>query len=119
MNMPGAGGARQAIQPLALTTIDEVYAAYMPFVKHGGLFLKTTKRYSLGDPVFLVVTLPSSTERHAVACHVCWYTPARAQESRVEGIGLQFDDTNEAAMLRGQIETLLAGRETESATCTM
>lgn len=119
MNLPGAGGARQAIQTLALGTIDEVYSAWMPFVRHGGLFLKTTKRYSLGDPVFLVVTLPGSSERHAVACHVCWYTPARAQESRVEGIGLQFDDTHEAATLRGQIETLLAGRDADSPTSTM
>ena len=34
---------------LSLTTKDRavVYAAYMPFVRHGGLFVPTNKKYEL------------------------------------------------------------------------
>ena len=31
----------------------------MPFLKHGGVFVTTTKRYFLGDEVFLLLTLPT------------------------------------------------------------
>ena len=39
---------------LSLTIRDEpvLYAAYMPFVHNGGLFVPTTDDYDLGDEVF-------------------------------------------------------------------
>ena len=120
MNTPVAGGGRQAIVSLAMGDLDQLYSAYMPFIRHGGLFVQTQKRYGLGDPVFLLVTLPGSTDRQPVACRVVWVTPAGAQGSRPAGIGLQFDDTPESSSLRNQIESALVGRiESEKPTATM
>jgi type IV pilus assembly protein PilZ len=102
-------GARQGILSLAIKDKNALYGAYMPFVKGGGVFVPTTKRYFIGDEVFLLVTLLEDKERLPVAGKVIWVTPPGAQGNRVAGIGVQFADTNEGEAVRGKIETLLAG----------
>jgi type IV pilus assembly protein PilZ len=104
------GGARQGILNLAIKDKAALYSAYMPFIKSGGIFVQTPKRYFLGDEVFLLLTLPESTERLPIAGKVVWVTPAGAQGSRPAGIGVQFPETPEGEAVRGKIETLLAGQ---------
>lgn len=84
----------------------------MPFVKGGGIFVPTPKRYMLGDEVFVLLTLPDSSERLPVAGKVIWTTPAGAQGNRPAGIGVQFPDGPEGEAVRNKIETLLAGLTT-------
>ncbi|MCC8742801.1 PilZ domain-containing protein [Xanthomonas euvesicatoria] len=103
-----AMNARQGILSLALKDKPALYSAYMPFVKGGG----TPKRYMLGDEVFLLLTLPDSSERLPVAGKVIWTTPAGAQGNRAAGIGVQFPDGPEGEAVRNKIETLLAGLTT-------
>ncbi len=105
----GAGGARQGILSLAVKDKAALYNAYMPYLKHGGVFVPTSRRYFLGDEVFLLLTLPESTERLPVAGKVVWVTPPGAQGNRTAGIGVQFAETNEGEMVKGKIEALLAG----------
>jgi type IV pilus assembly protein PilZ len=111
MNMkPGtAGGARQGILSLAVKDKNALFQAYMPFLKGGGVFVPTPKRYFIGDEVFLLLTLPESTERLPVAGKVSWVTPAGAQGNRVAGIGVQFAETPEGDAIKGKIEAILAG----------
>ncbi|MGI8559962.1 MAG: PilZ domain-containing protein [Luteimonas sp.] len=104
-----AGGARQGILSLAVKDKAQLYSAYMPYLKHGGIFVPTPKRYFLGDEVFLLLTLPESSERLPVAGKVVWVTPAGAQGNRTAGIGVQFAETSEGENVKGRIETLLAG----------
>ncbi len=104
-----AGGARQGILSLAVKDKAALYNAYMPYLKQGGIFVPTTKRYFLGDEVFLLLTLPESSERLPVAGKVVWVTPPGAQGNRTAGIGVQFAETNEGETVKGKIETLLAG----------
>ncbi|KGM57524.1 pilus assembly protein PilZ [Lysobacter arseniciresistens ZS79] len=104
-----AGGARQGILSLAVKDKASLYNAYMPYIKHGGIFVPTPKRYFLGDEVFLLLTLPESGERLPVAGKVVWVTPAGAQGNRPAGIGVQFGDTAEGEAVKGKIEALLAG----------
>lgn len=106
---PTAGGARQGILSLAVKDKAQLYSAYMPYLKHGGIFVPTPKRYFLGDEVFLLLTLPESSERLPVAGKVVWVTPTGAQGNRTAGIGVQFADTQEGETVKGKIETLLAG----------
>lgn len=105
----GAGGARQGILSLAVKDKPALYNAYMPYLKQGGVFVPTSKRYFLGDEVFLLLTLPESSERLPVAGKVVWVTPPGAQGNRTAGIGVQFAESNEGEMVKGRIETLLAG----------
>ena len=84
-------------------------AARMPFVRGGAIFIPTTKRYSLGDEVFLLLSLLEDKDRLPVAGKVVWITPPGAQGNRAAGIGVQFSDSVEAETVKGKIETLLAG----------
>ena len=104
-----AGGARQGILSLAVKDKAQLYGAYMPYLKHGGIFVPTGKRYFLGDEVFLLLTLPESTERLPVAGKVIWITPTGAQGNRTAGIGVQFNDSADGEAARTKIESILAG----------
>jgi len=108
--MAGVGGmARQGILSLAIKDKGALYNAYMPFISNGGIFVPTTKRYSVGDEVFILLTLMDEKERLPVAGQVVWITPAGAQGNRTAGIGVQFNVSQEAETARTKIETLLAG----------
>ena len=100
---------RQGILSLAVKDKASLYNAYMPFIKGGGIFVPTPKRYFIGDEVFLLLTLPDSSDRLPVAGKVVWVTPAGAQGNRVAGIGVQFPDGGEGETVRNKVETLLAG----------
>ena len=104
-----AAGGRQGILSLAVKDKAALYNAYMPFVKGGGIFVPTPKRYFLGDEVFLLLALPDSSDRLPIAGKVVWVTPAGAQGNRTAGIGVQFADTAEGDAVKSKNETVLAG----------
>lgn len=99
---------RQGILSLTIRDKSSLYAAYMPYVKNGGLFIPTDKLYKLGDEVFMLLTLTDSKEKLPVAGRVVWITPPGAQGNRSAGIGVQFSELDNGAT-RSKIETLLAG----------
>ncbi|ANB18283.1 Type IV pilus biogenesis protein PilZ [Dokdonella koreensis DS-123] len=110
MSTPLSGGMpRQGILSLAIKDKGALYNAYMPFVKGGGLFVPTTKRYSLGDEVFILLSLMDDPDRLPVAGKVVWITPPGAQGNRAAGIGVQFSDSSDGETVRTKIETILAG----------
>jgi type IV pilus assembly protein PilZ len=80
----------------------------MSFVKNGGLFIPTNKRYNLGDELFLLLQLMGETERIPVAGKVVWITPEGAEGNRQVGVGIQFADQDKGAARR-RIEEYLAG----------
>jgi type IV pilus assembly protein PilZ len=94
---------------LSLTIKDKavLYAAYMPFIQGGGLFIPTNKQYQLGDEVFMLLKLMEEPEKIPVAGKVIWVTPKGAQGNKVAGIGVQF--TSDEAMAKDKVETYLAG----------
>lgn len=99
---------RQGILSLTIKDKSALYAAYMPFIKGGGLFIPTKKNYALGDEVFMLLTLMDEPEKIPVAGKIIWITPIGAQGNRATGIGVQFSDQDEGAA-RNKIETYLAG----------
>lgn len=104
----GAAAARQGILSLTIKDTAELYRAYMSFTAGGGLFVPTTKKYRLGDEVFLLVTMVDDNERMPVPGKVCWITPPGAQGSRLAGIGITFNNTTEGEQARTKFESLLA-----------
>ncbi len=101
------GGARNGILSLTIKDKAVLYAAYMPFVKNGGMFIPTSKSYRLGDEVFMLLSLMDESEKIPVAGKVIWVTPRGAQGNRAAGIGVQFTDQDNIAVTK--IETYLAG----------
>ncbi len=108
MTTPKIPPARQGILSLTIKDKNALYAAYMQFVKNGGLFIPTNKKYKLGDEVFMLLTLMEETERIPVAGKIIWITPIGAEGNRAAGIGVQFSEQDDG-MARNKIETYLAG----------
>ena len=106
--LPAAIGGQQRILSFAIKDKQTLYAAYMPFVKNGGLFIPTDKRYALGDEIFLLLRLIEEPERLPVAGKVVWVTPVGAEGNKAVGIGLQFSDQDKG-VARRKIEEYLAG----------
>lgn len=98
----------QGILSLSIKEKSSLYAAYIPFIKNGGLFIPTSKTYHLGDEVFILLNLMDEPERIPVAGKVIWVTPRGASGSRTPGIGVQFNEEDKGNT-RGKIETLLGG----------
>ncbi|MCP8898060.1 PilZ domain-containing protein [Gilvimarinus xylanilyticus] len=116
--MQALGGARNGILSLTIKDKAVLYAAYMPFVQNGGLFIPTNKPYKLGDEVFMLLNLMDEPEKIPVAGKVVWVTPRGAQGNRAAGIGVQFTDEDNTAI--SKIENYLAGSlESDRPTHTM
>lgn len=99
--------ARPGVLSLNIREKAALYAAYMPFLKGGGIFIPTSRPYSLGEEVFMLLSLMDDPNRIAVQGKVVWITPDGGQGNRTQGIGVQFtlDDTGAAA--KATIERIL------------
>jgi type IV pilus assembly protein PilZ len=110
---------RQGILSLQIKDKNALYAAYMPFVKNGGLFIPTKREYEMGEEVFLLLSLMEESERLPIAGKIIWKTPNGAEGYRSAGIGVQFSD-QDGGNARNKIETYLAGAlESDRTTHTM
>ncbi|KAB7627610.1 PilZ domain-containing protein [Alkalilimnicola sp. S0819] len=105
---PRKPGARQGILSLTIKDKNALYAAYMPYIRNGGLFVPNNNSYSLGDEVFILLSLMDEAEKFPVVGKVVWMTPKGSQGNRTAGIGLQFTD-KDGGPARTKIETYLAG----------
>ena len=57
-------GTRQGILSLTIKDKAVLYAAYMPFLQNGGLFVRTSKEYSIGDDIFMLLTLMEEPQKN-------------------------------------------------------
>ena len=55
---------KQGILSLTIKDRTVLYAAYMPFVRNGGLFVPTNKRYELGEEVFILLALMDDPRKY-------------------------------------------------------
>lgn len=111
MNQPPMtpGMARPSVLSLNINSKSALYAAYMPFLANGGIFVPTPREYKLGDEVFLLLQLMDDPTRHPVAGTVAWITPAGAQGGKSQGIGVHFGSDEAGKVLRTRVETILGG----------
>lgn len=99
---------KPGVLSLAIKEKAALYAAYMPFVKGGGLFIPTNKSFKIGDEVFMLLSLIEDPLKLKVVGHVIWITPV-TQGNRPQGIGVQFSDKDGGLEARNKIEALLGG----------
>ena len=105
-----AGGARPGAISLNIKEKSILYAAYMPFVRGGGIFIPTARSYKLGDEIFMLISLMDDPNKLPVAGRVIWITPPGCHGNRVQGVGVQFKDDESGAAAKSRIETLLSGQ---------
>lgn len=106
--MAATKAPKQGLMPLAIRDKNALMAAYMPFLKSGGIFIPTDRSFELGDEVFVLLSLMDEPQRYAVTGKVVWITPRAALGGRPAGIGIQFSGV-EGDNVQKKIETYLAG----------
>lgn len=99
-------GVRPAVLSLSIKEKAALYAAYMPYLKNGGIFVPTTRPYQLGDDVYLILTLLDDPTRIPVAGKVVWISPA-AGGNKTPGIGVHFPADESGMTARKRIEDSL------------
>ncbi len=87
---------------LEFVSDKDLYQSYMPFLKQGGLFIRTTETFDLGIEIVMEVSLPDALENSKVTGKVCWLTPVGAQNGTPAGIGISFIEDPDN--VRNQIE---------------
>jgi type IV pilus assembly protein PilZ len=92
----------------SLTVSEKTKAAelWMPFVKRGGFFLATDKKYALGDSVFVLLTLGDEGRKFPVNGKVVWLCPEGARGDRQQGVGIQFPSDAMGDAARGEFEAM-------------
>jgi len=104
-----AGQVRPGVLSLSIMEKSALFAAYMPFIKGGGLFIPTNKSYKMGEEVFMLLTLMEDPAKLPVSGKVVWVTPAGAHGSRTQGVGVQFAPNESGKAAQNKIEGLLGG----------
>ena len=102
-----AGSGRPSVIQLVFREKGALYAAFIPLLTDGGLFVPTTREYRLGDDVYLLLSLPDDPQRYPVAGRVAWLTPANASGGRTQGVGVSFPGDEKTRVLRLRIEEIL------------
>ena len=87
--------ARPGVLSLNIREKAALYAAFMPYLKGGGIFIPTNRQYQLGEEVFMLLSLMDDPQRIAV------------QGNRTQGIGVQFTNDETGASAKAQIEKIL------------
>lgn len=98
--------AEPPVLSLAIKDVKVLYAAYMPFVDNGGLFIPTKKEFKMGDKISLLISLMSEEKKFSIEGKIIWITPEKVHNNMAPGIGVQFGGTM-AGELAGKIEKLL------------
>jgi type IV pilus assembly protein PilZ len=101
-----ASTPKPGVLSLAIKEKAALYAAYMSYVKGGGLFIPTSKPFKIGEEVFMLLSLIDDPMKLKVVGHVVWVTPA-AQAGRPQGVGVQFSEKDGGLEARNKIEGLL------------
>jgi type IV pilus assembly protein PilZ len=103
----GAVIARPSVLSLAIKEKSALYAAYMPFLKNGGIFVPTNKSYKIADEIYLILSLMDDSSKYPVAGKVAWVTPAGANNNKAQGIGVHFPSDESGQRVNLRIQELL------------
>ena len=103
----GAAVARPSVLSLPIKEKAALYAAYMPFLANGGIFVPTNKSYKIGDEIYLILTLMDDPTKYPIAGKIAWITPAGANNNKAQGIGVHFSSDESGQRVKMRIEELL------------
>lgn len=106
---PQSAEPRPLVFVMAVRNKASLYAAYIPWLKQGGMFVPTDRAAHIGDEVLVVLELLDDPLRIPISGHVAWLTPANAHGNRTQGIGVRFNDLKPLADLKKRIENVLGG----------
>jgi len=102
-----AQAPRPSVLSLAIKEKAALYAAYMPFLKNGGMFVPTNKPYKIGDEIYLILALMDDASKYPIAGTVAWITPSGANNNKAQGIGVHFPADEAGQRAKARIEEIL------------
>jgi len=105
---------RPSVLSLAVKERAALYAAYMPFLTNGGIFVPTSRVHKLGDEIYLILSLMDDMSKYPIAGKVVWVTPGGAHNNKAQGIGLHFPADESGLRARQRIEEILGAAVTSS-----
>ncbi len=100
---------RPSVLSLNINSKSVLYAAYMPVLRNGGIFIPTARNYLIGDEVFMLLSLMDDPAKLPIAGTVVWITPVGAQNNKVQGVGVHFKNDESGIEARRRIEAILGG----------
>lgn len=106
-NAAAGVAVRPSVLSLPIREKSALYAAYMPFLANGGIFVPSTKAYRVGDEIYLILTLMDDPAKYPIAGKIAWITPAGANNNKAQGIGVQFSADESGQRVKQRIEELL------------
>ena len=106
---PEALAQRPGVFTLVIRSKASLYAAWIPLLKGGGIFLPSTRTHTLGEEVLVLLTLLDDPNKIPLQGHVAWINPAHSTGNRPQGIGVQLFDGDVGRELKKKVEGMLAG----------
>lgn len=101
--------ARPGVFTLVIRSKSALYAAWIPFLKGGGLFIPSGRPHTLGEEVLVLLTLLDDPTKIPIQGNVAWINPVHTAGNRPQGVGIQLKDSEQGRELKKKIEGLLAG----------
>lgn len=105
MAMPTRGG----VITCNIDSVDTLYQSYLPFINNGAIFVPTSRKYKLGEEVFVAFTLPQHSERFPLSGKVVWLNNKNTS-AKPAGFAISFGKDATSGRMRDEIEKLLAGK---------
>jgi type IV pilus assembly protein PilZ len=99
--------ARPSVLSLPIKDKASLYAAYMPFLQNGGIFVPTNKAYKIGDEIYLILSLMEDSSKYPIAGRIAWVTPPGANFNKAQGIGVHFPADESGQRAKQRIEEIL------------
>ena len=106
---PESTATRPGVFTLVIRSKSALYAAWIPLLKGGGIFLPSNRSHALGDEVLILLTLLDDPNKIPLQGSIAWINPAHSTGNRPQGIGVQLQDSEAGRALKKRVEGLLAG----------
>ncbi len=100
---------RPGVFNLVIRSKAALYAAWIPLLKGGGIFLPSNRTHNMGEEVLILLSLLDEPNKIPLQGTVAWINPAHAAGNRPQGIGVQLQDSEPGRELKKRVEGLLAG----------
>jgi type IV pilus assembly protein PilZ len=106
---PDSATHRPGVFTLVIRSKAALYAAWIPLLRGGGIFLPSNRAHALGEEVLVLLSLLDDPNKIPLQGNVAWINPAHSAGNRPQGIGVQLQDSEVGRALRKKVEGLLAG----------
>jgi type IV pilus assembly protein PilZ len=106
---PNSATHRPGVFTLVIRSKAALYAAWIPLLRGGGIFLPSNRAHALGEEVLILLSLLDDPNKIPLQGNVAWINPAHSAGNRPQGIGVQLQDSEVGRALRKKVEGLLSG----------